>query len=504
MKGVSEIPSSVRRNEKGLAIPIEQKYGNCVSDDTASVVERLHSAVDAKELVQATKQLSLDELDSYNHLFDGWDADLDEDPDLGAVMSQLDVKLTESLAPRDIDASKVSKKGYRESIYVPELINRVGSDGTIYMAKTLSTSAKVRMAHDLHDDNEVVVVDNYEKWENIAGWEKLKQFPHGKNQIREELGDKLSDEVLDLVAGESETSTDTETKSDSSGGRRTRTKPTDETLNIAIDSGHKSRFKIVSEDIVEGFDDDGQIGNFYNSVEMLVLFPTTTDLNMTNHWWVAGKRWPDGGNVAIANCNKGTFEYLNQRDEVWHIEDYLEQAGDYEFETNHGLVTMDTVEHSSLVFHVLDEQTRSRVMAEPAFSHMPEMLPKYCEEEMYRSPEFPHPDDMLYAPISQEDVFWLRPQLIEQNGDDSGIILYADSSPRNVGTKHSLSSDYKLYARARLHNWDFDSVEMERLDRANHYLGLNDGGYEVVQTLAMLHDQGKEPFSNMPQSRWDQ
>ncbi len=509
MQGVAEIDSRSRRSEPNLKNPIKEKYGTDVREETASVIERLHSAVDAKKLVDAVKVLGLDQCDSYDHLFtEEMLEDIgQENADLGAVMATLDTKLTESLAPRDKDASKASKKKHRETVYIPDIINAAGSDGTVYMAKTLSTTAKVRMAHDLHDDNQVIVVDDYDKWSRLLGWEQLKQFPHGKNKIREELGDQLSSDVLDLVAGSQADTTDTETKDDSSSsGRRTRTKPTEEVLNIARASAHRKRFKRKAEEIVDAFDEDGYIGSSYSQVQMLVLFPTTTDLNMTDHWWVAGHQWPGGGYAAIANCNKGTFEYLNQRDEVIHIEDYLEQAGDYEFQTNHGPVTMDTVENDSLVFHVMEDETRNRVMKEPAFKHMPEKLPVYCEENKHYSPNFPHIDDMLYAPISQEDVFWLRPKLINQTDPDEGdaIVLYADSTPRDIGKKFSLSSDYKLYARARLFNWDFDSVEMKTLDQAWRKLSLNNGGYEIVETLAMLHDEGEVPFSENPRSRWEQ
>lgn len=507
IRGVKEIPSRTRRSNKTLSNPIKERYGTNISDDTANVVERLYNANDGRALVQAVKQAGLDDVDDYSVLLSGCDLDDDEDADLGRVMQELDVRLTESLASRESDASNASKKANRESVYVPDVINAAGDEGTVYMAKTLSTTAKVRMAHDLHDDNQVLVVDDYEKWENLLGWEKLKQFPHGKNQIREELGDKLSDEVLDIVAG-NDTGSDTDTKDDSgstgSRGRRTRTKPSDEVLNVAIGSRHRNRTKIKSEDIKDQFEDDGYIGGSYNPIKMLVLFPTTTDLNMTDHWWVAGNRFPDGGYVAIANCNKGTFEYLNQRDEVWHIEDYLEQASDYEFQTNHGPVTLGTIDTDNLVMHVITNKLKDRLMRDTVMPNMPSVLPEYCDNELYRAPSFPHEDDMLYAPITLEDVFWMRPELRKQQNPEEGdaVILYADVTIRDLGNTYSLSSDYKLYARARLPDWDFDSTEMTLLDNASYKLDLDRGGYELVETLGMLHDAGKEPFSEMPQSRW--
>lgn len=505
IRGVSKLSSRDRRAHNNLAEPIKKKYGTEVSEETADVIQRLYSAVDGAELVRAVKKLGLDEVEDYSELLSEFDLDDDEDANLGKVMEVMDVKITESLAPRDKDASKVSKKRQRESVYIPELVNSMGEGGTVYMAKTLSTTAKVRMAWDLHDENQVVVVDDY-KWGKLLGWEELKQFPHGKNKIREELGDRLSDEVLDIVAGDSAGDTDTKTDDGSTGsrGRRTRTKPTDEVLNVALSSAHSSRFKQRAEDIKEAFDDDGWIGNSYNKVDMLVLFPTTTDLNMSDHYWVAGSRWPDAENVAIANCNKGTFEYLNDREEVWHIEDYLSQAEDYEFQTNHGPVTLGTIEQDNLVLHVVSPETREQFLRGTVIENLPSVLPEYVDDEMYRSPELPHSDDMLYAPITSEDVFWMRPELRKmQNPDDGdGVLLYANSSPRNVGQKWNLSSDYKLYARARLPDWDFDGEELSTLDSASYSIDLDEGGYEIVETLAKLHDAGEQPYSETPEARW--
>jgi hypothetical protein len=507
IQGVSELPSKDRRSYNTLTKPIREGYGTDVSDNTADVVKRLYSAVDGSALVEAARRVGLDEVDEYAGLLEGVELSDDEDASLARAMRVLDTKLTYGLAPRSKDAEKVSKKRHRESIYVPELINRVGDGGTVYMAKTLSTTAKVRMAWDLHDENEVVVVNDYDKWESLLGWEKLKKFPHGKNEIREELGDQLSDDVLDIVA--SSDGDDDDTKGDdgsSSRGRRTRTKPTDEILNLATSAAHSGRQKLKAEKIKEQFEDSDRehVGSSYKDVRMLVLFPTTTDLNVSQHYWIAGSRWSDGGSVAVANCNKGTFEYLADCEEVWHAEDYLSQAEDYEFQTNHGPVTLGTINRDNLVLHLVSEDTLSRLMQGTAIDNMPDVLPDYCEENMYRSPDFPHSDDMLYAPITREDLFWMRPELRGRGSDDGCTLLYATNSPRNIGGTSGLSSNYKLYARARLPEWDFDSTELSTLDGASYSIDLDDGGFELVETLAKLHDNGLEPFSETPQARWSQ
>jgi hypothetical protein len=75
-------------------------------------------------------------------------------------------------------------------------------------------------------------------------------------------------------------------------------------------------------------------------------------------------------------------------------------------------------------------------------------------------------------------------------------------SMRDLGNTYGISSNYRLYSRARLPDWDFESIEMEQLDRADYYFELDDGGYEVLETLGKLHDRGEQPFSKTPKARW--
>lgn len=504
MRGVTELSSQERRSHPTLQTPIKQRYGTDVSKDTARVLEQLNSATDEMELVSAVKTAGLNEVEDYDELLDGVDVNLNsEEPDLGDVMGILDQKLTESLCDREEDAGKASSKSNRESVYVPELINET-EGATVYMAKTLSSTAKLRMAWDLDPNNEVVVVDDYEKWERLLGWEKLKQFPHGKNKIREEYGDRLSDEVLKIVAGDAPSGSSDDKSDDTSGpsrGRRTRTKPSEEVLNLARGSRQNERAKLRSKDIADSFEDGDTIGY---KIDTLILFPRTCDLNMTDHWWIPGSRG-NGKYAAIANCNKGTFEYLNQYEQVWHIEDYLERAGDYEFQTSAGPITMDTASTDNLVVHVLDKENQERMLRSDILQAMPEALHTYVENELYKSIELPHEDDMVYAPINHEDAFWLRPVLREQTNPQEGDALVATggSSIRDIDNTRSISSDYKLYARARLNEWDFGCPELAALDNASGiYMDLDEGAYEVLETLGRLHDRGEKPFSQSPETRW--
>jgi hypothetical protein len=506
IQGVEELSSEQRRNNKTLSDPIAERYGTELSTETARTLEQLNNAVDAVSLIQATRYTDL-------HNVDNWEAKLPEDtlsslntdePDLSDAMSLMDKKLTEALCQRGKSVNKAISRTTRETVYIADLVG----EGTVYMAKTLSSTGKVRMAWDLDDDNQVVVVDDYEVWEELFGWEKLKKFPHGKNQIREQYGDSLSDEVLATLIGESGGDTETKTDDGGSRGRRTRTKPSQEVLNLGLSRKHKERTKIRAEEIADKFEDGEPVSiSTYSCTDMLVLFPTTSEKLLSEHWWVAGKKSFGEGDVSLANCNKGTFEYLNQYEQVWHIEDYLQQAGDYEFDTNAGPVTMNTAGTDNLVIHILESGTREAFMRPKVFENMTEAFHQYCESARYPPSPLPHEDDMVYAPITKLDAFWMRPVLRAQDSPEDGGALVVEGSERvrDICASGNLSSDYKLYARARLNEWDFSATELSALDSCTGlYLDLEDGGLELVETLAKLHDSGERLFSETPEARWSQ
>lgn len=86
----------------------------------------------------------------------------------------------------------------RTDTKVTDVIDMAG-DGDVYMGQTI-TQWKADVAWDLDDENQVVQVNsaNYDRWKRLFGWKLLKNLP-GRRSIGEELGDQLSDDVLDRI-----------------------------------------------------------------------------------------------------------------------------------------------------------------------------------------------------------------------------------------------------------------------------------------------------------------
>lgn len=503
LRGIREIPSG-RRRKKDIQVAIEETYNTDISKQSGELLYQMYRANDGNELCEAYKNAGFDKTNIEARMGPNYYTDSDKEITRANVLSVLDTKIREGLAPRD--SKNASKKSNRKNIYVPEVVNAAHPDGTVYMAKSTggAFSMKAEMAWDLHDDNHVVVVDDYDKWGDLLGWKKLKSFPHGKKKIREELGDQLSDELLSTYATadtDDDSDSGSSSGSSSSGRSKSSTSPAEAVLNVARGRRHRKRFKNKAKEIKERMENPDKSLNHNGPVTRLVLIPSTSDLNMSDHWWISGSI-SGKENAAIARCNKGTYDYLKDVEGIMHIDDYLDQASKYVIDSNKGRTTVPKA-GKNLVIHIVAEETQTRLMQETVLSEIPKILSEYYNNNNYHSLDFPDPDEMVYAPVTPEDTFWLRPELIDVTSDEEDpIILRGNTGNRDLGKSYGMSSDYKFYSRARLPDWDFDWTELKVLDKCSYRVDLDEGGYEFIETLGMLHDAGHKPFSETPKARW--
>ena len=485
-RGAKEVNAKDKHNYPTLKEPIENQYGTEVSEDVANTIQEISRVKDADAVVRAISKNDLDE---------GGERSLAE------LVLDLDETIQDSHCRREKLTGSAWKKSNRERVYIPHLINEC--EGDVYMAKSISSSKKVRIAWGLSDDNEVIVVDDYEPWQKLLGWKKLKDLPHGKNKIREMYGDVLSEDVLKAVTGGEDSSQEAK-EDDTSNGRRTRTKPSDEVLNLSTGTRQSQQSKHVSKEIAEDLENDGYVRD--SQISVLVLFPTTTSKKLSDHRWISGTI-KFGESCAIANCNKGTFEYLNRLEQVWHIEDFLDQAYDQVFETNDVPMTPSLCDMDNSVFHVMRDERLETFSRPEIIENMPEAMHDYVYNYRQRGHiDLPHKDDFIYAPISSEQAFWLSPALREATNDDDCSVTVASGNGSVGGVSViSIPSGNELYARARLPNWDYSGVEIAEIDNVSYRMDFSAGGKELIETLAMTHDQGRDPYSEIPepQKRWD-
>lgn len=398
-----------------------------------------------------------------------------ENPDLLArAVQSLELEkehLGEAMEVADKNVKVLTHNGKRPSSfshrYIPKVIEN-SEDGTVYMCKSVNGN-KAMMAWDLDPNNQVVKVDDYEEYE-LLGWELLKDFPHSESQIREEYGDKLSDDVLLALCG-------------SGSGNSKSSQTTKEALTISVGRRDYHKFKLQADTIREELRQQGKLTK--KSLKKLVLFPPGTDNNLSDNWWIVGS-YGNSGTVGFANCNKSTYESLEHLDEVWHIDDYISQAKDYEVVTSEGKKLLGEVD-DPVVFTTsqYDTMSRSRII-----ENLLQALKEQCEEK-WKSPDISGDETLII--LDDKSAFRARPAL-----HDSEIVLYGDEEVRDIGEDpFNVGHEYLLYAKARFSDWDWDSPELRILENAFWNIDMDEGGFELIETLAMLHDDGKELYSGV-------
>jgi len=375
----------------------------------------------------------------------------------------------------------ISVKSKRDSVKIHEVLNKSYPDGDVYMGVSLNQD-KAKVVWDMDDDNHVVRVessDKYPMYSRLFGWKELREI--SLNDLDQY---DISDDLYEEITGEQ--------KQKQKANNIDRDDPTpadEEQLNVSCSSRRRDQAKFQSDAIKSMFKNGEalDVAYSYGDVERLILFPANGDRKVSDHYWMAGE---DGDTqTAVAKCNVKTWHYLKDLSQVYHADDFVEQSYNVEFDSSEGPTTV-AESRDNLVCHIVSDENKSRFM--DVADQMKETLPEYADNHTYPKMESRNrewPDDMVYAPITHDELWELRPALKEEGimvvkGDDKASDVY---TPK-------FKSDFRLYAYARLKDWPRDSTEFEVIEE-NVALRLDEGGFELIESLALAHDEGKEPYS---------
>jgi hypothetical protein len=292
----------------------------------------------------------------------------------------------------------------------------------------------------------------------------------------------LSDDVLLEVAGPKGAA------GNSSGGSATRTQPSNEHLTVSAGPKNHQRAKLSSSEIRDAFEGEGKI---QGSVEHLVLFPTGTERNLSENWWIPGEHGDDGA-IAVANCNKSTYEYLSDLQQVWHVDDYIAQAKDVKVVTTDGKKLLGDIDE--LIVYTLSDSAFEMFNDAHVLENLSEVLAEAAASK-YKGPQLSGDETIILLPESQ--AFEARPIL-----KDAEITLSGGTDLRNIGTEAvidrenyaNIGAHMVIYGKTRLGEWDWNSPELSAIDDSI-MVSVDEGGYELIETLAKLHDNGEPLFS---------
>lgn len=393
----------------------------------------------------------------------------------------LDLLDSISLAPRG--RSGVSKKNQRKTEKVWRIHRQaVGDGGQVFMGKSINED-RCEVAWNSHDSNQVVKLEqgeSYSSWKDTFGWTELKEVPLS-------LDDDDDDTQFEIPDNFSASQ-----NSKSNAGKP----PEDRDLTIRQDKGQKkSRNYSVAEieQTLEEANDDkrdtrGLKISYSGYVDNVVLFPSDTDENVSDWYDLA---W---GDRAVATCIKKVYEYLKDVPGIMHIDDLIQDSMQVSLETNEGTKTVAEA-GDRLLIHVVDdeylERFRDDTVMQTIADHLTEWVPKNEGKisYSYSTPSAVKEKGFIYAPVDLGS--WKK--LNAGNIETQTLVIGGHQSPRGGTHSYSFKSDVTLYAVGRLHEWDgSDEVTAvkEVTDRNDPEVGLS-----VVDTLAMLHDNGVQPSS---------
>lgn len=344
--------------------------------------------------------------------------------------------------------------------------------GTVFMV-CRPTPKKIRVAFDDSESNYVVKVDGreeYDKYQEAFGWEKLTNI--SRSNIDEfDVSEDVQEEF---------TSSDSES-------------PKDSTLTIYYQGNNKQQSTHLTpaeiEKQLDPLDPDEDPGITYRSITTLVLFPRPDHLNVSDNKWLANKR------IAVASCSGEEWECLKQVDGVERAVDYFRQARFYKLPTVDGKVSLQEIDIENTIFHIVSEDWVDTFRE----TEIMQRVQEYVQTLSFRGGRAY--SDATYIPLTRKEMDILRPHAFPMERDSAVVenptkIIVGDTSAYDCGEVRNLHSDTRVYAHARLPEWE-DTPELETI--ATLYSSLGEGGYETIETFGLLHDNGEDPHSSRRQ-----
>lgn len=426
-----------------------------------------------------------------------------------AALKVLDMDLLVAEPGDNVDNLNAVGDGPGTMMKVKEIIHQADkNDGDVYMGVELNQH-KARVVWDIgrddftDEDSDNIVVkcqnsEHYGTFEEAFGWCRLGNID--LNNIHKY--DISNSEYNDLVT-EMET-VEEDDEGNVSKGRSDPTPPEEEELNVSVSRKHTEQNKYYAKEIKDQFEAQKALSvdrktsrkysNKYYDVDTLILFPSNSERNLADHYWLGGMDY-NNRVVAIANCNVGTYEYLSHLPNVYHIDEFYTSAWRVPIETSKGQVCIANA-RDKLVLHVVHDSVK------PAFEKVRDQMPGVLREcfendvtQWYSRHKWNGPDynKIAYAPVTHDELFDLLPAITE-----AGVyVVRGDVKPPKMIDKEQrqyLKKDVWPYAVARLGDWDYSTVEKSSI-LSRGFTDLSDGGYELVETMAFRHDDGQPPAS---------
>ncbi|QLG29998.1 hypothetical protein HUG10_20545 (plasmid) [Halorarum halophilum] len=384
------------------------------------------------------------------------------------------------LAPRGRSGVRLKNNRTKEKTW---RIFRDAADGDVYMGVNINEK-RTKVVWATHDANQVARVSKsgkYKEYEQL-GWKRLADVPYSSG------AENASQFTIpsDLKS------------SGSAGGKSNAGKDAADrqlTVRRSSDRGDCENHTASSiKDSLELYDQgkgDGVKVSWNKHVHEIVLFPSSTDRRMTD-WYDVIKPHKGRG---CATCINGVYEYLKDVPGIMHIDDLIADSDDVTLTTSEGDMTVSDAGDELLV-HLVNADYLDRFREPEIMTRLAELLhdelEEHCDDFSWDYEEEMYPDKFIYAPVDKNAWRRIQPGSFESDY----VVIAGDLRVTNVGATHThgYQSDAELYAMGRFYNWDADSPEITSL-KSLVTSRDPEQAFALIDTLAMLHDNGVKPSS---------
>lgn len=441
-----------------------ERFADVYESRISKIIDKLDGKSDYLSLSDDQRRLLNDSINRFSLLYrtnkktrDAFDNEFGIDISSELIDAIRTSRKKVKVVERGSDARKASRKNTSvTSEYSAMKVYHTQDSGDVYMGATLNQD-KMDAVWDDSDKNKVVRVkssDEYEDLERLFGWNQLRK-------VKKNLGDMdVSEDIIDRLK------TERGTKSGKSRNKNSEKDIKERHLTV-----HQN--KLGSN----GFDAKEIKDRYDEGSDHLVLFPSNTEYNLSNHRNIQSSR------VGLANCIVKVYDYLSGDNNIYRIEDWYEHCQETKLKTSKGEMKVKKIaEENHVLLHVLGDDVVDVFRGDSVMEEMTTI----CRDTAIHNGNYGvglnrlDVDDVTYVPISPMELDKIR--VCFEEFDSEIRTMTGDINVDGIGSTESpVGSDIYWYTWARLPRWR-DTTEIDKFD--NNQWNLNPDWIWLIDQLA--------------------
>lgn len=367
---------------------------------------------------------------------------------------------------------KSGDKGDRKSKEIWKVSIKSGTDGEVYMGKTLN-QAKAQVVWEDSEENQVIAVsdtDMYKVYSETLGWKKLKEIT-SRTISQFDISQGLKNKFV---------SSNPEARAQRNAGKRAPEREISVHLSESRDiERHKAKhIKETFKARHQGKETSNTIG-----FKTLVVFPSSSNYKISNYYWLA-----QNPVIGLAKTNVAVYEYLKEEPQVRHIEEHLHNSKDAEVFTSEGLLTFHEIhKKGDPIVHMVNDEIKSQLTNSGVMDRVKDYLNSKEETQKHVS------DNIIYIPLTDSELAYLRPMIhgveIKENTYPS-VPIIGPSEDYDIGESLEID-ETEMYIHSKLPRWK-GTKEVQLAKNSIEHIKQ---GHKLIETFGKLHDAGKMPKS---------